>query len=62
MHGAATGGVNDVVQLLVDKGAKLDTKSKDGWTPLSIADGTRSAFRMWPHTAELLRKLLAEQK
>jgi ankyrin repeat protein len=60
MHGAATGGVNDVVQLLVDKGAKLDEKSKDGWTPLSIADGTRSAFRAWPHTAALLRELLGE--
>ena len=60
MHGAATGGVNDVVKLLVEKGAKLDTKSKEGWTPLSIADGTRSAFRAWPHTAELLRQLLAD--
>jgi ankyrin repeat protein len=58
MHGAATGGVNEVVQLLADKGATLDLKSKDGWTPLSIADGTRSAFRAWPHTAELLRRLL----
>jgi uncharacterized protein len=60
MHGAATGGVNDVVQLLVDHGARLEVKSKDGWTPLSIADGTRSAFRMWPHTAELIRRLLTE--
>jgi ankyrin repeat protein len=60
MHGAATGGVNDVVLLLVDHGARLDVKSKDGWTPLSIADGTRSAFRMWPHTAELIRRLLKE--
>ena len=60
MHGAATGGVNDVVTLLVQSGAKLDTKSKDGWTPLSIADGTRSAFRAWPHTAALLRQLLAD--
>jgi ankyrin repeat protein len=58
MHGAATGGVNDVVQLLYDRGGKLDVKSKEGWTPLSIADGTRSNFRLWPHTAELLRKLL----
>jgi ankyrin repeat protein len=60
MHGAATGGVNDVVRLLVDRGARLDVKSKDGWTPLSIADGTRSAFRMWPHTAELIRQLLKD--
>jgi hypothetical protein len=36
----------------------LDLKSKDEWTPLSIADGTRSAFRAWPSTAKLLHRLL----
>jgi uncharacterized protein len=60
MHGAATGGVNDIVRMLVAKGAALDAKSKDGTTPLAIADGTKSAFRAWPHTAELLRELLAK--
>jgi len=60
MHGAATGGVNDIVRMLVDKGAALDAKAKDGTTPLAIADGTKSAFRAWPHTAELLRELLAK--
>jgi ankyrin repeat protein len=59
MHGAATGGVNEVVKLLAENGAELDVKSKEGWTPLSIADGTRSAFRTWPQTAALLRELLA---
>jgi len=60
MHGAATGGVNEVVRLLAENGAELDVKSKEGWTPLSIADGTRSAFRAWPETALLLRELLGE--
>ena len=60
MHGAATGGVNDVVRLLAARGAKLDMKAKDGFTPLQVADGTKSAFRAWPETAALLRELLGE--
>jgi ankyrin repeat protein len=60
MHGAATGGVNEVVELLAQKGAKLDAKDKDGTTPLMIADGTKSNFRRWDHTAALLKKLLSE--
>jgi len=60
MHGAATGGVNEVVELLAAKGAKLDAKDKDGTTPLMIADGTKSNFRRWDRTAALLKKLLAE--
>jgi ankyrin repeat protein len=62
MHGAATGGVNDVVRLLAARGAKLDVKSKDGFTPLQVADGTKSAFRAWPETAALFRQLLGETK
>ena len=61
MHGAATGGVNAVVELLYEHGASLDAKDKDGTTPLMIADGTKSNFRRWDHTAELLRRLLAQQ-
>ena len=61
MHGAATGGVNEVVLLLHERGAKLDVPAKDGTTPLKIADGTKSNFRFWPETAELFRKLLAAQ-
>jgi len=62
MHGAATGGVNEVVELLASKGAKLDAKDKDGTTPLMIADGTKSNFRRWDRTAALLKKLLAESQ
>jgi len=60
MHGAATGGVNAVVEMLYEHGASLDAKDKDGTTPLMIADGTKSNFRRWDHTAELLRRLLAQ--
>jgi ankyrin repeat protein len=44
MHGAAYKSVPRIVQLLTDKGAKLDVwnrKNKYGWTPLAIAEGHR---------------------
>jgi uncharacterized protein len=36
LHGAASEGYRDIVQLLVDKGAKLDAKNKKGQTPLAM--------------------------
>jgi ankyrin repeat protein len=39
LHGAAFRGWNAGVQTLVDKGAKLDAKDKQGRTPLNWADG-----------------------
>ena len=44
MHGAAYKNLPAVVQLLADKGAKVDIwnqKNKHGWTPLTIAEGHR---------------------
>ena len=44
MHGAAYRNHPKVVQLLADKGAKIDVwnqKNKNGWTPLLIAQGHR---------------------
>ena len=43
-----------------EHGASLDAKDKEGTPPLMIADGTKSNFRRWDHTAELLRRLLAQ--
>jgi ankyrin repeat protein len=62
MHGAATGGVAEIVELLAARGALLDAKDKDGTTPLAIADGTKSNFRRWPHIAELLQRLMASSQ
>ena len=39
MHGAAYRGANTIVQFLADRGAKLDVRSKQGWTPWTIANG-----------------------
>jgi ankyrin repeat protein len=36
LHGAASEGYRDIVQLLVDKGAKLDARNDRGQTPLAM--------------------------
>jgi ankyrin repeat protein len=64
LHGAAQKGYDQVVQFLVDRGAKLDIKDKKGRTPLDAAmglmgnggfDGSRRDVH--ESTAALLRKL-----
>ncbi len=66
LHGAAQKGWDQVVQFLVDRGAKLDVKDKRGHTPLDAAmgllgnggfDGSRRDVH--ESTAALLRKLMA---
>ena len=54
LHGAATKGYNSLVQLLAEKGARLEAKNKRGRTPLAGASATRG-------TADLLRKLGAKE-
>jgi ankyrin repeat protein len=39
LHGAANRGSDDIIQFLVDKGATLDVKDKEGRTPLTWAEG-----------------------
>lgn len=66
LHGAAQKGFDQVVQLLAEHGAKLDSKDKKGRTPLDAAnglmgnggfDGTRRDVH--ETTAAMLRKLMA---
>jgi uncharacterized protein len=60
LHGAANRGADTIVQFLVDHGAKLDTKSRQGYTPLDIALGKNSMGALpVPHdsTVDLIRKL-----
>jgi hypothetical protein len=67
LHGAAFWGFDDVVQFLVENGAKLDVKDRQAKTPLDAAmglaggvgfDGGSSVPR--PSTAALIQKLLAK--
>jgi ankyrin repeat protein len=39
LHGAATRGADSIVEYLVENGAKVDAKTKDGKTPLDLAMG-----------------------
>jgi ankyrin repeat protein len=59
LHGAANRGSDILVKFLVEHGAKLDAKSKSGFTPLDIAMGKDSFALPVPHdsTVALLRSL-----
>lgn len=61
LHGAAYRGANSIVDYLVEKGAKLDVRSKQGWTPWTIANGVFYTlfFKEQPHTAARLGELMA---
>jgi ankyrin repeat protein len=76
LHGAAYRGNLQVIQMLVDHGARLDAKTydasrdrtdlglnKEGWEPVHIADGIINGgiFFRQVAAAALLRKLMAEQ-
>jgi ankyrin repeat protein len=39
LHGAANRGSDDIIRFLVERGAKLDVKDKEGRTPLTWAEG-----------------------
>jgi ankyrin repeat protein len=62
MHGAAYKNFPKVVQLLADKGAKVEVwnrKNKYGWTPLSIAEGYRVGnFKPSPETLAALHQIM----
>jgi ankyrin repeat protein len=63
LHGAAQRGANSIVTLLVERGARLDAKTREGWTPFNIADGIQigGTFKNSPDTAALLRTLMTER-
>jgi ankyrin repeat protein len=63
LHGAAYRGGNTIVEYLVSKGAKLDVRSNQGWTPWTIANGVFYTlfFKEQRSTADLLAKLMADR-
>lgn len=67
LHGAAQKGWDQVVQYLVDHGAKVDAKDKKGLTPLDAAMGREGGLGfdnttgdVHESTAALLKKLMAQ--
>jgi ankyrin repeat protein len=64
IHGAAGRGADAIVQFLVDKGAKLDVKTKQGLTPLDYAMGKQVVAQLpvpQDSTVALLKKLGAPE-
>ena len=60
LHGAANRGSDDIIRFLVDKGAKLDVKDKEGRTPLTWAEGVFLAThpaKPKPSSIELIKSL-----
>ena len=64
LHGAAHRGSNQIVNFLVEKGAKLDVVNVLGWTPWIVADGVLypNTYNRRLETAELLVRLGADPK
>jgi ankyrin repeat protein len=59
LHAAVVSGQPSIVQYLVDHGAKVDAKTKTGWTPLMMAEGVffANAKKEFPGAAAILRKV-----
>ena len=59
--GAIISGQASLVQYLVDHGARVDTKTKLGWTPLMVSEGVffANAKKEYPAAAAIIRKALA---
>ena len=54
LHGAASRGDNEIVQLLVDRGARVDIVNEDGNSPADMAFGPSRFFIPKPETVDLL--------
>ena len=56
LHGAANRGANPVVELLLAHGARIDAANKQGWLPVTIAQGPIDTIEPFPETYALLRE------
>jgi len=45
LHGASFRDANEVIQFLVDHGAKMDVKNKEGRMPVNMAEGMHIGSR-----------------
>jgi ankyrin repeat protein len=61
--GAVVSDQPSIVQWLVDHGARVDEKTKLGWTPLLVAEGVffANAKKEFPQAAAILRKAMTAQ-
>ncbi len=64
LHCAAFSGLNEVIRLLVDRGADIDARDWRGRTAFRLAEGAKQSFhyQAWPETAALLEELGADTR
>jgi hypothetical protein len=63
LHAAVVSNQPGIVQYLVDHGAKLDARTRSGWTPLMLSGGVffANSKKDYPAAAAILKKAMAEQ-
>jgi ankyrin repeat protein len=59
LHGAAYRGLNEVIKILVDRGANMNARDFRGRTPYRLAEGSKQSFQFqaYPETAAYMREL-----
>jgi ankyrin repeat protein len=65
LHGASFRGANEVIQFLVDHGAKMDVKNKEGRLPVNMAEGMHIGPGGWVEhddTVALFHELMASKQ
>jgi ankyrin repeat protein len=64
LHGAAFRGLNEVIRLLVERGADINARDFKGRTPYRIAEGAKQSFQFqaYPETAEFIKSLGADTR
>jgi ankyrin repeat protein len=64
LHGAAFRGLNEVIKILVDRGAQIDARDYRGRTPYRLAEGSKQSFQFqaYPETAAYIKSLGANTR
>jgi ankyrin repeat protein len=59
IHGAAFRGLNEVIEILVQRGANINARDYRGRTPYRLAEGSKQSFQFqaYPQTAEFIKGL-----
>jgi ankyrin repeat protein len=59
LHGAAYRGLNEVIKILVDRGANMNARDFRGRTPYRLAEGSKQSFQFqaYPETAAYMKQL-----
>src|SRR5712691_7625630 len=62
LHGAAFRGLNEVIKILVDRGANINARDYRGRTPFRIAEGSKQSFQFqaYSETAAFIKSLGAD--